>query len=113
MHTYVPIVTITRPPENSTACRGSTIIISCGYQSVIPLPVTWIINGTAFTEDGVRRNGYQLNNPTTPNALSLTVFSINGNTTFQCMVHSNVNTTSTLGTVTVTTGMYVYTYVCI
>ena len=109
----MPIVTIIRPPENTTVCRGSRVTISCGYHSVIPLRVTWIINGTSFTDDGIRRNyGYWLNNPTTPNALSLTVFSINGNTTFQCMVQSNVNTTSTLGTVTVTSGMYVHSYVC-
>ena len=106
------IVTITRPPENTTACRGSRVTISCGYQSVTPLPVTWIINGTAFTEDDIRRNGYWLNNTTAPNALSLTVSSINGNTTFQCIVHSTISATSTPGTV-ITTGMYMYvcTYV--
>ena len=102
----LPVVTITRPPENSTACRGSTVIINCGYQSDTPLPVTWIINGTSFTEDDIENMNelYLLNNPTNTNALSLTVLSVNGDTTFQCIVHSTVNTTSTLGTITVTTG---------
>ena len=86
------------------------MIISCGYQSVTPLPVTWIINGTSFTEDDIRHKGYRLDNPTTLNALSLTVFPINGNTTFQCIIHSTVSTTSTLGTVIVTTGMYICMY---
>ena len=94
-------MTITRPPENTTVCRGSRVTISCGYQSVIPLPVTWIINGTAFTEDGVHRNGYRLDNPETPQELSLTVFPLNGNTTFQCIVHSAQNISSTLGTVVI------------
>ena len=100
------IVTITRPPENTTACRGGTVIISCGYQSDTPLLVTWIINGTSFTEDDIEdlNELYLLNNPINTNALSLTALSINGDTTFQCIVHSTVNTTSTLGTVTVTTG---------
>ena len=39
--------------------------------------------------------------------LSLTVFSINSTTTFQCIVHSITNVTSTFGTITVTTGKYV------
>ena len=103
---FLPVVTITRPPENSTACRGSTVIINCGYASYTLLPVTWIINGTLFTEDDIEdlNELYLLNNPTNTNALSLTVLSINGDTTFQCIVHCTVNTTSTLGTVTVTTG---------
>ena len=37
--------------------------------------------------------------------VSLTVFSINHTTTFQCVVHSTPNVVSTLGTVTVTAGM--------
>ena len=107
---YVPTVTITGPPKNTTVCRGSRVIISCGYQSVTPLPVTWIINRTSFTEYDIANMNelYLQNNPSTPNALSLTVFSINGNTTFQCVVHSTPNTTSTIGSVTATAGMYNY-----
>ena len=105
---YLHLVAITRPPENTTACKGNNVTISCGYWWPTTLPVTWIINGTSFTEDEVMNSPlYQLNNPTstmTMMNLSLTVFSINGTTTFQCMVHSITNVTSTLGTVTVTTG---------
>ena len=43
--------------------------------------------------------------------LSLTVFSINGTTTFQCVVLSTPNTTSTRGTVTVINGMILRIYV--
>ena len=82
--------------------------ISCGYMSVTLLPVTWIINGTSFTQEEIQNSPlYQLNNPTSPMTISLTVFSINGTTTFQCMVLSTPNTTSTRGTVTVINGMYV------
>ena len=109
----IPLVTITRPPENRTICRGSNVNISCRYGSSTVLPVTWIINGTSFTQQEVVDSPlYQLNNPTAPMKVSLTVFSINGTTTFQCIVHSTPNTTSTLGTVTVTTGTYVCMYVC-
>ena len=108
-----PVVTFTRPPENTTVCRGSKVIISCGYQSVTPLPVTWIINGTSFTEDDIRNKGYRLDNPTTPNALTLTIWSINDNITLQCVVHSTVSTTSAPGTVTVAAGMYVQVQMCI
>ena len=107
------VVTITRPPENTTVCRGSNVTISCGYQSTTPLPVTWIINGTSFTEVDIMDSEelYLLNNPTTPNAFSLIVFSINDNTTFQCVVHSTPSATaSTLGTVTVIAGTYVCIY---
>ena len=83
--------------------------ISCGYGSSTVLLVTWIINGTSFTQQEVVDSPlYQLNNPNSPQTLSLTVFSINHTTTFQCIVHSIPNTISTLGTVTVTTGMYLH-----
>ena len=103
-------MTITRPPENIIACRGSNVTISCGYQWARALPVTWIINGTSFTyQEIVDSPLYQLNNPTSPMLVSLTVFSINYTTTFQCVVHSTPNTTtSILGTVTVPTGMYIH-----
>ena len=99
------VVTITTPPENTTANIGSDVTISCGYQWATTLPVTWIINGTSFTQQEVVDSPlYQLNNPTSPRRVSLTVFSINHTTTFQCIVHSTPHTNSSLGTVTVTTG---------
>ena len=77
--------------------------------SATALPVTWIINGTSFTYQEIQDSPlYQLNNPNSPMSFSLTVFSINGTTTFQCIVLSTPNTTtSTRGTVTVTNGTYV------
>ena len=102
------VVTIVVPPENTTVNVGSNVTISCGYSGSTALPVTWIINGTSFTQQEVMDSPlYQLNYPTTPRRVSLTVFSINHTTTFQCIVHSTPNTTSTLGTIYVTTGMYV------
>ena len=101
-------MTITTPPENTTVCRGVDVTISCGYLSATALPVTWIINGTSFTQKEILNSPlYQLNNPIVPMIISLTVFSINGSTTFQCIVLSTPNTiTSTCGTVTVTNGMH-------
>ena len=82
--------------------------ISCGYVTIMALPVTWIINGTSFTQQEIVNSPlYQLNNPSSPITLSLTVFSTNGTTTFQCVVLSTPNTTSTHGTITVTG-----TYIC-
>ena len=110
MAIYLCVVIITSPPKNMAACRGSRVKISCGYQSATPLPVTWIINGTSYTEDDIMnmKSSYQLKSPANPGALSLSVSPINGNTTFQCVVHSALNTIiSTVGTVTVTTGMYI------
>ena len=110
---YVDVVlnkaNITTPPENTTVCRGSDVTISCGYGSATAFPVTWISNGTSFTQEEIFFSPlYQQNNNNTPIANSLTVFSINGTTTFQCVVLSTPNTTSTRGTVTVI-GMYVHT----
>ena len=82
--------------------------ISCGYQWATALPVTWIINETSFTQDKVKISPlYQLNSPTSPMRVSLTVFSINGTTTFQCIVlnQSTPVTNSTRGTVIVISGM--------
>ena len=88
-------------------------MVHCGYNSSTVFPATWIINGTSFTQQEVVDSPlYQLNNHNTPMIHSLTVISINHTTTFQCIVHSTPNTTSKLGTVTVTTGMYLCTYVC-
>ena len=102
IHTYMlSVVIITRPPEaTKTVCRGSEVIIRCGYCNVTVLPVTWIINGTSFTQDEMLNSSlYRLNDLTYPDKLSLTVFSINSNTTFQCMFHSTPSKTSTLGRV--------------
>ena len=102
------VVTITTPPENTTICRGVDVTISCGYGSSTALPVTWVINGTSFTQEEIMNSPlYQQNNPTSPPIVSLTVFSINGTTTFQCIVLSTPNTTSIHGTVIVTNGTYV------
>ena len=81
--------------------------ISCGHVIATVQPVTWIINGTSFTQEEILNSPlYQLNNPISPMSISLTVFSINSTTTFQCVVLSTPNTTtSTRGTVTVTNGM--------
>ena len=94
---------ISIPPENTTICRGSNVTISCGYRSATARFVTWIINGTSFTLEEILNSPlYQLNNPFIPLTTSLTVFSINGTTTFQCVV---LSTPSTRGTVTVANGM--------
>ena len=105
------VVTISTPPENTTVCRGSNVTISCGYTSATAFPVMWMINGTSFTQEEIVYSPlYQLNNPTSPLTTSLTVFSINDTTTFQCVVCSTQTTTSILGTVTVI-GMFVRMYV--
>ena len=98
---------ITRPPENTTTCRGRDVTISCGYLSVTTVPVTWIINETSFTQQEIVDSSlYQLNNPGNTNSLSLTVFSINYTTILQCIINSTPNTTiSTPGTITVITSM--------
>ena len=113
MHSFIYlVVVIDTPPQNVTVNRGSDVTISCGYQWSTALAVTWIINGTSFTQQEIVDSPlYQLNNPNSPSTLSLTVISINHTTTFQCVVYSTSSTTSTLGTVKVTTGMYVRTYV--
>ena len=95
---------IVRQLENTTDCIGDDVTIICGYQCTTALPVTWIINGTLFTEKQlVDSPYYQLNNPTSPSTHSLTVFSINGNTTFQCVIHSTTSVNSMHGTVNVVT----------
>ena len=101
------VVTIKTPPANTTVCRGSDVTITCGYGSAAALSVTWIINGTSFEQQEIMNSPlYQLNNPISPPTLSLTVFSINATTTFQCIVLSNPLTTSTRGTVIVISGTY-------
>ena len=93
-------MTITRPPENRTVHRGSDVTISCGYMTIMAFPVTWIINGRSSTQQEIMNSPlYHLNFANLPMFTSLTVFSINGTTTFQCVVQSTPNTTSTRGTV--------------
>jgi len=101
-------VTITKPPENTTFCRGRGVTISCHYVCAATLPVTWIINGRSFNQSAIP---YQQNNPTTPMSYSLTVSSVDGPTTFQCIIHSTPNTVSTHGTATMLTSMCTYTHV--
>ena len=99
---------ITTPPENTTVCRGSDVTINCGHLTATALPVTWIINGISFTQQEILNSPlYQQNSNTLPTANSLTVFSINGTTTFQCIVLSTPTTTSTSGTVIVF-GKYIW-----
>ena len=106
-----PVVAITTPPGNTTVCRGSGVTINCGHLTATASPITWIINGTSFDQQEIVDSPlYQLNFATSPMFASLTVFSINGTTTFQCIVLSTPNTTSTRGTVTVISGTY--TYIC-
>ena len=110
-------MTISKPPENTTACTRDDVTISCGYRhryfsqhySTYVYPVVWIINGTSFNQSEIENSPlYRLNNPTYTSQLSLTVFSINHTTTFRCIVQSTPDATvSTLGTVTVTDGMLV------
>ena len=101
IHIVGDVIIIT-PPENTTACRGSDVTVSCGHLTSSALAVTWIINGTSFDpQELVNSPLYQQNRRSTPTENSLTVFSINGTTNFQCAVQSTPNTISTLGTVTV------------
>ena len=97
----------TAQPEDTRVCKGNDVTINCGYSLAIATHTTWFINGTLFTPEELRDSPlYQLNNPFKPRIHSLTAFSIDGTTTFQCVVASSPTTTSTLGTVTVI-GMYV------
>ena len=102
---YSTAIVITSPPKNTTVYIGSSVTISCGFLSATTLPVTWIINGISFDQSAVVNSPlYKLNNPVTPHGVSLTAFSINVTTTFQCKVQGVI---STLGTVFVL-GMYNY-----
>lgn len=102
---------ITRSPKNDIVCEGSDVEINCGYRSNTILPVTWIINGTSYSEDEIMNSSsYKLNSLTTPLTYSLTVFSIKGTTTFQCMVNSvsNTPTVSATGKVFITGTVAIY-----
>ena len=109
------VVSFINPPENITVCKGSDVVVHCGYMWSTSLPVTWMINGTSFTQQEIVDSPlYQLNKPRDPKILSLTVFSINHTTTFQCIIHYTPITTSKLGIVTVTTGKHAHIcmYIC-
>ena len=104
------VVVITRQPENTTACRGSEVIITCGHNSITPLFDTiWSINGSDFRsikDDPL----YRANNQT------LIIVSIDYTTTFRCSVQilqsqPPIVLTSTIGTVIVV-GMYKCIYIC-
>ena len=99
------------PPENTTVCKGSYVTINCEHLSATALPVMWIINGTPFTQyEVVYSPLYQLNNPTSPMRVSLTVFSISDTTSFQCVVQSTPSVSiSAYGIVTVV-GMYLHVH---
>ena len=108
---YGVVVTF-KGPESTTVCRGSNVTVRCNYQcpATSSVYVTWIINGVSFNEARLMSSPlYHLNNPTTPVLYSLTAFSINHTTTFQCKVQSPPNAgfiiqLNGIGTVTVTTG---------
>ena len=72
-----PVVTIITPPENKTVCRGSNVNISCGYISSSALPTMWVIDGIPYEQSTLQSSPlYQLNNPTTPMNVSLTILMI-------------------------------------
>ena len=102
------VVVITRQPENTTACRGSRVIVSCGHNSTTIFDIIWSINGSDFSSIAENDPLYRASNQT------LIIFSINYTTTFQCAVNirqSSIVRHSTTGTVTVV-GMYKCIYVC-
>ena len=91
------VVAITRPPEDTTVCKGSDLIISCGHNSTDIYDTIWGFNGSAPISF-VNSQMYQAMNQT------LTIFSINYTTTVQCSVHireSSIILTSGTATVTV------------
>ena len=111
MYNYICVlivVAFTRPPEDTTACRGSEVIISCGHNSTTIFSTIWRINGSGFRSI-VNDPLYLVENQT------LTVFSINYTTTFQCSVNilqsPPIVLTSTTAMVTVV-GMYKCICVC-
>ena len=97
------VVAITRPPEDTTVCKGSDVIISCGINSTDNFFDTiWGFNGSALSKI-VNNPFYRAINQT------LTIFSINYTTTVYCGVNIRVSPPIILtsGTATVTVvGMY-------
>ena len=98
------VVVITRPPEDTTVCRGSDVIINCGHNSTDRFDTVWSFNGSSFSLI-VNGQVYRAINQT------LIIFSINYTTTVQCAVHIRVSPPILLtsGTATVmVVGMYKY-----
>ena len=107
------IATIKEPPGNTAVCSGDDVIIDCGYDYHLVSSVTWIINGTSFSESAIVNNpSYQHINLDMPGRYSLRVYSINGTTTFQCTIASDPNVTSTEGKVTVIGMWDAICYIC-
>ena len=111
------VVVITRPPENTTVCRGSEVIVSCGHNSTTEFNTIWSINGSGFSSIAENDPLYRASNQT------LIIFSIDSTTTFQCLVQillsSPIILSSTLGIVTVVGTLRIYkcfyvrvTYIC-
>ena len=102
------VVAITRSPEDTTVCKGSDVIISCGINSTDKFDTVWGFNGSSPITI-VNGQVYQAMNQT------LTIFSINYTTTVQCAVHIIVSPPILLtsGTATVmVVGMYLCMYLC-
>ena len=98
------VVVFTREPEDTTACRGGEVIITCGHNSTASFDTIWSINGSV-TQSITNDQLYSVKNQT------ITVFSIDYTTTFLCAVRISqppIVLTSTTVTVTV-----VGTYKCI
>ena len=79
MCVFVAVV-ITRPPEDTTTCRGSKVTITCGHNSTTSFDTVWGFNGSTPISI-VNSQMYRAINQT------LTIFSINYNTTVRCAVH--------------------------
>ena len=97
-------VAITRPPGDTTVCRGSNVTISCGHNSTDRFDTVWGFNGSALSKI-VNNRIYRAINQT------LIIFSINHTTNVQCAVHIRISPRIVLtsGTATVmVVGMYKY-----
>lgn len=71
---------ITRPPEDTTACRGGNVTITCRHNSTTPFDTVWGFNGSN-PETIVNGQVFRTMNQT------LIIFSINYTTTVRCAVH--------------------------
>ena len=101
---YLLVVILDTLNNRTAVCRGSDVNVECGYISVNSSYAEWIIDGMLLNESALHNNpSYLLNNLDNTLNHSLTIFSINETTTFQCVVHTITNVTkmSSLGTVTV------------
>ena len=94
------------PPSDNTTCKGSDVYISCVYSDTGDVDVNWIINNTEFTpmalnESILYTNSISYNSTSDTGISTLTVFAINGTTTFQCEAAVRNGNSSSVGTVTV------------